>query len=125
MIHRSPHPDVLLDEEALHQLVLRGLALRGDDDVIVDTGTGRSISGSQMIDWIADETRCLQSAGLEPGDTIGVAGQGGAAWLASACGAIGAGLTVVPLNPMVPPAPAGCAVGSRRRDHRPRRRCQR
>lgn len=104
MIHRSPYPDVGLGDEALHQLVLRGLARRGDETAIIDTGTGRSLTGSQMIGWISGETRRFQGAGLEPGDTIGLAGQAGAAWLATAFGAIGAGLTVVPLNPMVPPA---------------------
>jgi acyl-CoA synthetase (AMP-forming)/AMP-acid ligase II len=104
MIHHSPHPDVDLGDDDLHQLVLHGLAQRGDQTAIIDTGTGRSITGSQMIGWITDETRRLQGAGLAPGDTIGLAGQPGAAWLATAFGAIGAGLTVVPLNPMVPPA---------------------
>jgi hypothetical protein len=84
--------------------VLQGLARRGDNTAIVDAGTGRSISGSHMIGWITHETRRLQRAGMEPGDTIGLVGQAGTAWLATAYGAIGAGLTVVPLNPMVPPA---------------------
>ena len=102
MIHHSPHPDVDLTEEAIHELVLRGLAKRGDDIAIVDTGTNQSITGSQMIEWIGHEIHRFQNTGLRPGHAVGLAGPGGAAWLASAFGAIGAGLTVVPLNPTVP-----------------------
>lgn len=110
MIHSSPHRPVALTGAPLHHDVRRGLTSRGDQVAVTDLGSARAFSGSAMVRWIDAEGGRLRRAGLHPHDVVGIAGPGGAAWLASAFGALAAGLTVLPLNPLAPPQLASSAL---------------
>lgn len=114
MIHRSELPAVDLRSDPLHHLIHHGLSTRATATAIVDTGTGECISGTEMIARITYATRRFSKAGLRPGDSIGLAAEGGAAWLAAAVGALGAGLTVVPLNPSTPASVAAAQLTAAR-----------
>jgi acyl-CoA synthetase (AMP-forming)/AMP-acid ligase II/enoyl-CoA hydratase/carnithine racemase len=72
MIFKSPHPDVIIPEISLPDLILEHTERLGDKPAFIDGLTGRAISYKQMKQSIEGMAAALAARGFGKGDVLGI-----------------------------------------------------
>jgi len=97
--HRSPFADVDIPDITITELVLRGLAGRGDAPAIIDGTDGRMTSAAALEDSIRRLAGGLAERGIGPGTTVAIFAPNCPEYATAFHGAAFAGATVTTLNP--------------------------
>lgn len=98
-IHRSPFPDVVIPDITITELVLSGLAARGDAPAVIDGTDGRVIGAAALADGIRRFAGGLAARGIGPGDVVAILAPNVPEYAIVFHGASWAGATVTTLNP--------------------------
>lgn len=99
IIHRSPHPDVVVPDLPVTTYVLRGAETYPDRPALVDAPTGRAYTYAQLASLIRSFAGGLAARGLGRGDTIALMSPNIPEFAVVFHGAAVAGVTVTTINP--------------------------
>ncbi|MFG2334856.1 AMP-binding protein [Streptomyces sp. NPDC048604] len=104
MIFRSPHPDVVIPDVPVHELLF-GTIDAGDRDrvAIVDALSGRSLTYGRLAEQVELFAGALTARGLEPGDVVALHAPNCPEFAVAFHGVLRAGGTVTTVNALYTP----------------------
>lgn len=100
MIHKSPCPDVVIPDVALHEFVLDALRAQGDRVAILDGPSGRALTAAQVVDQVERVAAALARRGMGKGDVLAMLSPNVPEYGVMFLGAGRAGGIVTTMNPL-------------------------
>jgi acyl-CoA synthetase (AMP-forming)/AMP-acid ligase II len=111
VIQRSPYPDVEIPELSVTEYVIGPAAARGDATAIIDGITDERTTYAELSDRVAAAARAIAQLGVGQGDVVALMSRNQPAYIIAFHGAIAAGGSVTPLNPVLTAREATDQVG--------------
>jgi acyl-CoA synthetase (AMP-forming)/AMP-acid ligase II len=72
VIHRSPHPPLVVSDGPVHDLVLRALAARPDQVAMIDAATDRTLTGREIVEGTRQLASGLTRRGFRKGAVFAI-----------------------------------------------------
>ena len=111
VIQRSPYPDVEIPELSVTEYTIGPAAARGDATAIIDGITGERTTYAELSKRVAAAARAIARLGVGQGDVVALMSRNQPAYIIAFHGAIAAGGSVTPLNPVLTAREATDQVG--------------
>jgi acyl-CoA synthetase (AMP-forming)/AMP-acid ligase II len=99
--YRSREPDVDVPDVTLTAHVLAAAGRRGDKVALIDAVTGEKVTYRQLASQVDAVAAGLAAAGVRPGDVVALVSHNQPCYAAALHGALRAGATVTPINPLL------------------------